>query len=189
MRPEEFLQVSAVAARLKKAMRHCWIEGERRESVADHCWRMTLMVMLIEHEPEFADIDMAKVMRMCLIHDLGEAFTGDIPVFDKTEADTATEDAAFSKWIATFPVGERQVWLDLLQEMNQCTSREAKTYKALDKLEAVISHNESDITTWLELEYELQQTYGQEYMGFSPYFMKLRELVDQWTRSKIAETE
>lgn len=178
-----------MAAGLKKAVRHCWIEGERRESVADHCWRMTLMVMMIEHEPEFADIDMAKVLRMCLIHDLGEAFTGDIPAFDKTEADTAVEDTAFLAWIESFPQRDRLAWQALLQEMDELASKEAQVYKALDKLEAVISHNESDITTWLELEYELQQSYGQEYMSFSPYFVKLRALVDQWTRNKIAAIE
>ncbi len=50
----------------------------------------------------------------------------------------------------------------LFAEMNALKTDEAKVYKALDKLEAVIAHNESDINTWLPLEYELQQTYAAE---------------------------
>ena len=57
--------------------------------------------------------------------------------------------------------------------------------QALDKLEALISHNESDISTWLPLEYDLQFTYGQENMKFSNYMTELRAQVDDWSREKI----
>ena len=63
---------------------------------------------------------------------------------------------------------------------------EAKTYKALDKLEAVISHNESDIATWLPLEYELQFTYGKENVEFSEYLKELSKCIDKWTERKIS---
>ena len=64
-------------------------------------------------------------------------------------------------------------------------TKEARIYKALDKLEALISHNESDIGTWLPLEYDLQKTYGQENMDASPYFAELRKRIDRWTDEKI----
>ena len=62
---------------------------------------------------------------------------------------------------------------------------EARLYKALDNLEAVIQHNESDISTWLPLEYDLQLTYGADKVGFSPYLQKLKAKLDDWTRQKI----
>lgn len=187
MRPEKLLSVLEVAGKLKKNTRHCVTDEGRKESVADHSWRMTLMAMLLENEPEFVDVDMDKVIRMCLIHDLGEAFTGDIPAFQKTDRDSKTEEGLYWEWVDTFPEEDRREWSCLLNEMSALRSKEAQVYKALDKLEAVISHNESDISTWLPLEYELQKTYGQENMKCSPYFVTFRKLVDEWTDRKISE--
>ena len=161
------------------------MQENRKESVADHSWRIALMAMLLSGEPEFQDTDMNKVVRMCLIHDLGETFTGDIPSFEKTDQNVQTEDAQFLTWASTFPSPQRQEWLSLLDEMEKLQTKEARTYKALDKLEALISHNESDLSTWLPLEYDLQLTYGQENVKFSPYLAALRQCIDQWTLAKI----
>ena len=128
---------------------------------------------------------MNKVIRMCLIHDLGEAFTGDIPTFQKSENDAEIEDIFLEDWVNSFSKGQRDEWTDLLSEMNKLETPEAKTYKALDKLEAVISHNESDIGTWLPLEYDLQLTYGMENVQFSEYLRALKADIDKWTREKI----
>ena len=92
MRPEALLEILRVAARLKTNTRHCFTAPERAESVADHSWRTALMAMLLSGEEEYRDLDMDRVIRMCLIHDLGEAFTGDIPAFVKTDADADTEE-------------------------------------------------------------------------------------------------
>lgn len=187
MRPEELLDVLERAGNLKKNTRHCWINADRKESVADHSWRIALMAMLLENEPEFADTDISRVIRMCLIHDLGEAFTGDIPAFEKSDADEGREEDIYRQWVDSFPEKDRQEWTDLLDEMTALETKEARTYKALDKLEALISHDESDLSTWLPVEYDLQKTYGQENMKFSSYFMELRKLIDDWTDRKIRE--
>ena len=186
MEPKEFLQILSVANNLKTAPRHCFTAPDRAESVADHSWRIALMAMLLTGVEEFKDADMNKVIRMCLIHDLGEAFTGDIPTFLKTAADGIKEDAIFDAWVATFPQPQRQEFQSLLTEMNAQETVEAKLYKSLDKLEALISHNESDIATWIPLEYDLQYTYGKEQIQFSPYLKSLRAEIDAWTTRKIA---
>ena len=185
MTPRMLLEILSQAAKLKVNTRHCVTAPGRGESVADHSWRLALMAMLLSGTAEFAGTDLNKVIRMCLIHDLGESFTGDIPTFEKTGADTRKEDALFHAWVERFPGKQREEWRSLLEEMEAMETREAKTYKALDKLEAVISHNESDISTWLPLEYSLQLTYGKENVAFSPYLTALSQAVDQWTREKI----
>ena len=186
MRPDEFLKILSRAAVLKTTPRHCYTQEDRRESVADHSWRLALMAMLLSGGPEFQDRDMNRVIRMCLIHDLGEAFTGDIPTFDKSDADTEREDACLADWVEGFPGAQREEWRELLCEMEQMKTREARTYKALDKLEAVVSHNESDLSTWLPLEYDLQLTYGKEEVQFSEYLKALSACIDAWTLRKIS---
>ena len=95
----------------------------------------------------------------------------------------------FRSWIDTFPEKEKQMFEDLIVEMAAQETIEAKLYKALDKLEAVISHNESSIQTWLPLEYDLQYTYGQKEVQFSSYLKELKAYIDQWTKSKIEAGE
>jgi len=187
MKPTELLQILSVAEKLKCNTRHCYTSSGRHESVAEHSWRISLMAMLIA--PEFPEADMNKVIRMCLIHDLGEAFTGDIPTFYKTDADTEKEDAVFDSWVQTLPEATKAEFSMLLAEMNALETLEAKIYKALDKMEAVIQHNESDISTWLPLEYDLQLRYGAENVTFSPWFQSLKAEIDDWTRRKIAENK
>ena len=183
MKQSELLKILEVAGRLKRTTRHCWTELDRKESVADHSWRIALMAMLLA--PEFPGTDMDKVIRMCLIHDLGEAFTGDIPTFWKTKEDEQKEEHLFDSWVATLPEETREEWNGLLAEMEALETPEARLYKALDKMEAVITHNESDISTWLPLEYDLQLTYGTENVKFSPYMTELKAQIDDWTREKI----
>ena len=185
MLSEEFLSILGQAAKLKTTPRHCFTEPDRKESVADHSWRIALMAMLMTGVEEFRNTDMNKVIRMCLIHDLGESFTGDIPTFIKQDADADREDNIFLSWVRTFPEPQRGEWLALLDEMTQLETTEAKLYKALDRLEAVISHNESDISTWLPLEYDLQFTYGRENVAFSPWLTELKAAIDRWSEEKI----
>ena len=185
MKQRDFLKILSVAEKLKCNARHCYTSTGRHESVAEHSWRLALMAMLLT--PEFPDADMDKVIRMCLIHDLGEAFTGDIPSFQKTAEDTRKEDALFDAWVDTLPEPTRGEFAALLSEMNALETQEAKIYKALDKMEAVIQHNESDISTWLPLEYELQLVYGAENVAFHPWLRELKAQVNDWTRRKIRE--
>lgn len=183
MQPDDLLSILSVAEKLKCATRHSDTSSGRRESVAEHSWRLALMAMLLEDE--FPDTDIGKVIRMCLIHDLGEAFTGDIATFQKTEADSKREDALYLEWIDSFPPVQKAQFQSLLLEMNRLETKEARLYKALDKMEAVIQHNEADISTWLPLEYDLQFTYGTENVKFSPYLTELKKCIDRWTQEKI----
>ena len=143
MKPNELLSVLHTAERLKDTTRHCYTSRGRHESVAEHSWRVTLMAFLMRDE--FPELDMDRVMQMCLIHDLGECFTGDIPSFEKTAEDTAKEDGLLAQWVASLPQPYREDMAALYAEMDALETPEAKVYKALDKLEAVISHNESPL--------------------------------------------
>ena len=187
MKPMELLAVLHTAERLKDTTRHCYTSQGRHESVAEHSWRVTLMAYLMRDE--FPELDMDKVMQMCLIHDLGECFTGDIPSFEKTAADTAREDGLLARWVAGLPQPYCRDMAALYAEMDALETPEAKLYKALDKLEAVIAHNESPISSWLPREYDLNLTYADENVAFSPYLTALRAAIRRETEAKIEKGE
>ena len=187
MEAKELLRVLHTAERLKDETRHCYTSGGRHESVAEHSWRLALTALFLRDE--FPALDMDRVIRMCLIHDLGECFTGDIPSFLKSGGDEERERSALETWAASLPAPYSVELKTLYAEMDALETDEARLYKALDKLEAVIQHNESDIATWLPREYELNLTYADENVAFSDYLKRLREEVRRETRDKIAAAE
>ena len=135
---------------------------------------------------EFPDVDCGRVVRMCLVHDLGEAFTGDIPAFEKRRQDETHEAALLARWVETLPEPLRAEWRSLYAEMKALATPEARLYKALDKLEAVIQHNEADIATWLPLEYDLNIAYGADEVAWNGYLRRLKEAANEISRQKIA---
>lgn len=183
MEPRKLLDTMLIAEHLKDTTRHCYTTKGRHESVAEHSWMMTLMAFFLRDE--FPEADMDKVIRMCLIHDLGEAFTGDIPSFDKTQEDENLEDRLLEEWVQTLPEPYAKEMTELYAEMNERTTLEAKIYKAVDGMEAVIQHNISDLSTWIPKEYELNKTYADDKVAFSEYLKRLREEIRRDTIAKI----
>lgn len=171
--------------KLKCNTRHSWTSDGRRESVAEHSFMLAVMAYLVKDA--FPDVDMNKVLVMCLLHDFGEAVTGDIPSFEKTKEDEATEEDAVASLLKELPDKQRVEMQELFDEMREQKSKEARLYKGLDKMEAVLQHNQAPIETWLPLEYELQLTYGEKEVAFSPYLKALREQLNADTRKKIGE--
>lgn len=167
----------------KRNTRHCYLSDGRHESVAEHSWRLAMMAYFLKDE--FPEADINKVILMCTLHDLGEAFTGDVPCFLKTEVHEETEENALNAFLSKLPSPYDVELKELFGEMYALETIEAKIYKALDKLEAVIQHNQSDISTWLPLEYDLQLTHGAEAVQFSDYMKRLKEEIDSITREKI----
>ena len=184
MEPRAFLDVMHIAERLKDATRHCDTSMGRRESVAEHSWRAALMALFLRDE--FPQADMDKVIRMCLVHDFGEAVTGDIPSFQKTTSDEKREERAVADMLAPLPQPVRGELEALFAEMDAMATPEARIYKALDKLEAVLQHNEAPLETWTELEYGLNLIYGEENAAEFPWLRALREELRRDTEEKTA---
>ncbi len=185
MTPQDYIQFLNAIEKLKCNTRHSWTSSGRQESVAEHSWRLSVMAMLCADE--YPQLDMDKVIKMCLIHDLGEAVTGDIPAFVKTEQNETDEDAAITQLLSALPAQTRDEFGALFDEMKAMETEEAKLYKSLDNLEALISHNEADISSWLPREYELNLTYGQKNCEWSSWTRQLREQVRQDTLDKITK--
>ncbi len=154
------LQLIKLGEALKRELRHSWLSDGRRESVAEHTWRVALMAMALESSlPQ--KVDSEKMLKMIIIHDLVEAYATDIPAFDTMNNPEAkqlkmdNEIRAIEKIRDLMGGKTGQLFYDLWFEFEHKATYEAKVANALDKLEAQIQHNEADIETWLPIEFEM----------------------------------
>lgn len=184
MEPRKYIRFLNKIEKLKCNTRHSWTSSGRQESVAEHTWRLAVMAMLCADE--YPALDINKVIKMCLVHDFGEAITGDIPAFEKTAAHEVEEESAVTELVSELPSGMREDMAALLAEMKALETPEAKLYKALDNMEALISHNEAPISTWLPREYEDNLTYGQQNVEWSEWAKRLKEEIKKDSLEKIA---
>jgi len=183
LQPRQLIEFLGTIGKLKNNTRHVWNTSGRQESVAEHCWQLSVMALLVAGE--FPEVDINKVVKMCLIHDFGEALTGDIPSFFKTKQDEDAEDLAVASLLDRLPDSISDEFSSLFSEMSGLKTPEAKLFKALDNLEAIVSHNESPLETWLELEFTENLTYGNNNVEYSKYLKELREELKNDSVQKI----
>jgi len=183
MEPRKLIDFLSIIEKLKCNTRHSWTSNGKQESVAEHSWRTAIMAMLVADE--FPDVNIEKVIKICLIHDFGEAVTGDIPAFNKTKQDEETEDLAIADLLKLLPDSLALEFSELYKEISEFNTPEAKLFKALDNLEGLISHNEAPLDTWLPLEFSYNMIYGDENVAHSDYLKSVRNEVKQDSVKKI----
>ena len=185
MKYRDYISFLNTIEKLKCNTRHSWTTCGTRESVAEHSWRLATMALLCSDE--YPELDMNKVIKMCLIHDFGEAVMGDIPSFLKTEEDEKKEREAIAGLLSRLPEEMEREFSALFAEMDALATPEAKLFKALDNMEAVVSHNEADISTWIPLEYEENLVYGAENCEFSEWTRGLRAELRRDSEQKLKD--
>ena len=171
--------------KLKCHTRHSWNSEGKQESVAEHSWRLSVMALLCADE--YPELDMVKVLKMCLIHDFGEAVTGDIPSFYKTADHEETEARAVRELVRELPTPMATEFIALYDEMDALETPEAKLFKALDNMEAVVSHNEASLDTWIPLEFSENLVYGEENAAWSDWTRGLRARLKADSEAKVAK--
>ena len=173
---------------LKKELRHSWLSDGRRESVAEHTWRMALMAIVLQPEVNPA-LDLGHVLKMIIVHDLGEVYAGDYQVYGKAvpENKHELEEAALQKLVALLPSYSKEMIDALWREFETRSSEEAVFANALDKLEVIIQHNEADLSTYLEGEGEFNLTYADDLVKENKTLALFRALIREETKKKIGK--
>jgi putative hydrolase of HD superfamily len=182
MRPDEIegvLEFLRAAERLKTVPRSGWTSTGQRESVAEHTWRLCLMAMLLYGRTP--GIDLARLLRMCVIHDLGEAIGGDVPApAQQAGAGKAGQERAdLLQLTASLPPGLQQEILELWDEYEAASSAEARLAKGLDKLETILQHTQGQNPA--DFDYAFNLGYGQQYTAADPVMAALRARLDEET--------
>lgn len=181
------LAFARAAERLKVVKRSGWTSEGEPESVAEHTWRLCLLAVVLHQH--FPGVDIGRLLKICVIHDLGEAIHGDVPAIDQTApgAKAADERRDLATLIAPLTPGIRAEILALWDEYEAASTPEGKLAKALDKVETIIQHNQGDNPP--DFDYRFNLRYGSAYTDFDPLVSALRARLDIQTEARAREAE
>ena len=168
------------AEKLKDVLRSAHTSNGRRESTAEHTWRLCLMAMVFE--PEFTGLNFSKLLKLCIIHDLGEAISGDIPAIEQQPDRNKSVQERADLIILLEPLDEfrRIEFLALWDEYENASSPEAIMIKGLDKIETIIQHNQGKNPP--DFDYVFNLSYGRQHTSRHPLLAAIRQLIDEDTR-------
>ncbi len=174
------LQFLREAERLKSTLRSGHTSSGRPESTAEHTWRLCLMAMVFR--TEFETLDFTKVLKLCVIHDLGEALSGDIPAVlqHSTPDKSANERADLLMLMQPLPPAMQAEFLELWEDYEYAASPEARMVKGLDKLETILQHNQGKNPP--DFDYAFNLGYGQKHMDSHPLLRQIRNVLDADTQ-------
>jgi putative hydrolase of HD superfamily len=180
----EFLRA---AEKLKSTHRSAWTSAGQPESVAEHTWRLCLMALVLKDA--FPGVDFARLVKMCIIHDLGEAIGGDIPAIHQVpgQSKAGQERADLLELLQPLPERLRAEITGLWDEYEAAASPEAKLAKALDKLETIMQHNQGMNPP--DFDYGFNLDYGKRYTSGDPLIEEIRALLDRDTAARAAGSE
>ncbi len=180
---ERYLQFMREAERLKNVLRTAHTSAGRTESTAEHTWRLALLALVLAGEKP--ELDLQRVLAMCLVHDLGETYEGDIPAVEQSDpaAKAATELAAIDRLTSLLPDEAAARIRSLWEEYEACATPEARWVKALDKAETILQHNQGANPAGFDYGFNL--TYGAEWFRDDALLRELRRLLDAETARHV----
>jgi len=181
------------AERLKSTTRTGYTSIGQQESVAEHTWRLCLMALVLR--PAFPEIDFAKLVKICIIHDLGEAVHGDVPAPEQARRAAAGATAGKAEQerrdllelLTPLPAAVRDEIAALWDEYEAAQSPEAKLAKGLDKLETIMQHNQG--LNPADFDYRFNLGYGRQHTADVPVIAQLRAMLDDETEARAREAD
>ena len=148
----------------KNVFRQTSLSGHgRKENDAEHAWHMAIMAYILR---EYAneEVDITKVMLMCLIHDIVEIDAGDTYAYDAEGLKTqkAREDAAKQRIFSMLPDDQKTELISLFDEFEQAGSAEARFAHSMDNLQPLMLNNSNGGSDWIEHGVTADKVYGRQ---------------------------
>lgn len=179
------------AERLKVTMRSGYTSTGAQESVAEHTWRLCLMALVLHRE--FPGVGLARLLKICLVHDLGEAIGGDVPAPEQARrlsedpaADKAAQERAdLLTLLAPLPGETRDELVALWDEYEAAATPEARLAKGLDKLETILQHTQGANPPGFDHRFNLG--YGRRHTSGHPVLERVRAMLDAETERRARE--
>ena len=186
----DFLQA---ADRLKTTVRSGYTSAGDQESVAEHTWRLCLMALVLA--PEFPDVDFARLVKICVIHDLGEAIGGDVPAPEQARraaagavgGKSADERRDLLALVSSLPDEPREEIIALWDEYEAASTPEARLAKALDKLETILQHTQGQNPP--DFDYRFNLGYGRQHTASPPLIAEIRAVLDERTEQRARDED
>lgn len=187
-RLEKQLAFSLEIDKVKNIFRQTHLSGGgRRENDAEHSWHMAVMAYLLR---EYAneEVDIARVMLMCLIHDVVEIDAGDTYAYDTQALETQKEreDAAKQRIFSLLPEEQAKEMIALFDEFEEYKTPESKFAHAMDNLQPLMLNDSNNGSDWREHQVSAGQVYGRQSktkLGSERLF----EVIDGIIRNNIAK--
>jgi len=172
----------------KNIFRQTSLSGHgRKENDAEHAWHMSIMAYLLK---EYAneEVDIARVMIMCLIHDIVEIDAGDTYAYDEESQKTQKEreDAAKQRIYSLLPEEQRDEMIALFDEFEAYETPEAKFAHAMDNLQPLLLNHSNEGGDWKEHDVTSAQVYGRQNktrLGSEVLFSAADELIQENIRN------
>lgn len=184
---EGILEFLRAAERLKTVTRSAWMSDGRRESVAEHSWRLCLMAVVLHGA--MPEVDFARLVKICIVHDLGEAIGGDVPAPEQAGRSPKAGDERRDLMTLLGPLPEpiaREI-AALWDEYEEARTPEARLAKALDKLETIMQHNQGRNPR--DFDYRFNLDYGRRFTGGDPTVVAIRSILDRETEARAEESD
>src|SRR5688572_3586372 len=125
--------------------------SDRHENDAEHSWHLAMMtIVLAEHSDQ--SVDILKVLKMVLIHDIVEIDSGDVFIYDavKNHVNTDDERIAAKRIFGLLPEKQAEEFISIWEEFEEGVTQEAKFAKAMDRLEPLLQNASNNGGTWAE---------------------------------------
>ncbi len=176
------------AESLKSTHRSAWTAAGERENAAAHTWRLCLFALVVHDR--FPGVDLARLLSICIVRDLGEAVGGDIPApvqAARPEGKGGDERRDLVQLADVLPTAARDRVIALWDEYEGAATPEARLAKGLDKLETILQHTQGANPP--DFDYRFNLDYGRRYTEGDPVLVALRAMLDDATEQRAREEE
>ena len=159
------------------------INSDRNENDAEHSWHLAMMAIILAQHSN-VEIDLLKVVKMVLIHDIVEIDAGDTFIYDTAKNHTNTDEEllAARRIFGILPQEQSEELIAIWEEFEAGESAEAKFARTMDRLEPLLQNVSNNGGTWKEFNVDYQKVYGKKKVmenGSTTIWSYAEKLIDE----------